>query len=633
MAGKRSYNTEEALQIILSLSDVEDSDISDLEDDDGEADKLTDVPLEQIELVFEQQNEIFEHERFPEPVSDENDQTVDEENTTTSLSTSGETVATKPPLETKDETAKKSKKTKKPPPRVYRWRKITPPIVDSAFKGDNFSKAPEDFEELTPLSYFKQFFTDELIDQIVEETNLYSVQQTGKSIATTKNEIEQFIGIQIRMSIVRMTVYRHYWASNTRYAPIADVMSLQRYENLRRFLHFNDNSKRNDPDNKDKKLYKIYPVIDYIRARCNALEQESSQSIDEQIIPAKTKRSGIRQYNPRKPVKWGFKMFVRSGVSGIMYDFFLYCGANSTRYGDCSSKSSVLELCANVPPHQNYKIFFDNWFCTLELLLKLKEIGILAVGTTRSDRIAKCPLKTNKEMQKEGRGAMDYRVDANTGLRIIKWLDNGPVHLASTYEWKDPMSEIERFDSTTKKYIKVQCPAIVKAYNGSMGGVDLSDMFLSLYRTKINIKRWYIKVFFHCVDIAKINSWGLYKRFAEQNGKPKRSNTPLLEFTRDLSEGLLKAGKTKSNVPGRPKRRSSLDTSVNTVSKKGRKPSVPLPDRDSRYDSLGHWPEHRSSKGRCKMCPNGYSRVACSKCNTTLCLNKERNCFKDFHNK
>ena len=383
----------------------------------------------------------------------------------------------------------------------------------------------------------------------MEETNLYSVQQTGKSIATTKNEIEQFIGIQIRMSIVRMTVYRHYWASNTRYAPIADVMSLQRYENLRRFLHFNDNSKRNDPDNKDKKLYKIYPVIDYIRARCNALEQELSQSIDEQIIPAKTKRSGIRQYNPRKPVKWGFKMFVRSGVSGIMYDFFLYCGANSTRYGDCSSKSSVLKLCANVPPHQNYKIFFDNWFCTLELLLKLKEIGILAVGTTRSDRIAKFPLKTNKEMQKEGRGAMDYRVDANTGLRIIKWLDNGPVHLASTYEWKDPMSEIERFDSTTKKYIKVQCPAIVKAYNGSMGGVDLSDMFLSLYRTKINIKRWYIKVFFHCVDIAKINSWGLYKRFAEQNRKPKRSNTPLLEFTRDLSEGVNESWKNEIKCP------------------------------------------------------------------------------------
>ena len=119
--------------------------------------------------------------------------------------------------------------------------------------------------------------------------------------------------------------------------------------------------------------------------------------------------------------------------------------------------------------------------------------------------------------------------------------------------------------------------------------------------SKINIKRLYIKVFFHCVDIAKINSWVLYKHFAKRNGKPQRSTTPLLEFTRDLSEGLMKAGKMKSNAPGRPKRRSSLDTFVNTESKKGQKPSVPLPDRDSRYDSLGHWPEHRSSKGRCKI--------------------------------
>ena len=32
-----------------------------------------------------------------------------------------------------------------------------------------------------------------------------------------------------------------------------------------------------------------------------------SHSIDEQIIPAKTKYSRVRQYNSKKPTKWGFK--------------------------------------------------------------------------------------------------------------------------------------------------------------------------------------------------------------------------------------------------------------------------------------------------------------------------------------
>jgi hypothetical protein len=43
-------------------------------------------------------------------------------------------------------------------------------------------------------------------------------------------------------------------------------------------------------------------------------------------MPAKTKFSGIRQYNPTKPVKWGFKNLIRAGASGFMYDFYIYAG-------------------------------------------------------------------------------------------------------------------------------------------------------------------------------------------------------------------------------------------------------------------------------------------------------------------
>ena len=49
-----------------------------------------------------------------------------------------------------------------------------------------------------------------------------------------------------------------------------------------------------------------------MRNNCCTIKQEIENSIDEQIIPAKTKYSGIKQYNPKKPVKWGFKkLFVQ----------------------------------------------------------------------------------------------------------------------------------------------------------------------------------------------------------------------------------------------------------------------------------------------------------------------------------
>ena len=56
-------------------------------------------------------------------------------------------------------------------------------------------------------------------------------------------------------------------------------------------LHFSDNSKIDDVENKKNKLYKIQPVIDHGRNNCT-IKPEIENSIDEQIIPAKIKYSG-----------------------------------------------------------------------------------------------------------------------------------------------------------------------------------------------------------------------------------------------------------------------------------------------------------------------------------------------------
>ena len=77
-----------------------------------------------------------------------------------------------------------------------------------------------------------------------------------------------------------------------------------------------------------------------------------------------TKYSGINQYNPKKPVKYGFKDFVHSGSSGMMYDFLIYCG--KTGSGEiCTGSYAVLKFIEALPQHKNYKFFFDNWFCSL----------------------------------------------------------------------------------------------------------------------------------------------------------------------------------------------------------------------------------------------------------------------------
>ncbi len=64
--------------------------------------------------------------------------------------------------------------------RQYRWRKKEPRVVDTEFKGAGFSKREHYVEETSPLSYFKLFWDDNMVENLVEQTNLYSVQQEGK---------------------------------------------------------------------------------------------------------------------------------------------------------------------------------------------------------------------------------------------------------------------------------------------------------------------------------------------------------------------------------------------------------------------------------------------------------------------
>ena len=89
--------------------------------------------------------------------------------------------------------------------RVFRWQKHDTPMTDCTFQG-RFSESPE--EELTTLQYFNIFFKDDILNTMLEKTNLCSVQKSGASVNTDKNKITSFIGIHILMGIVHLQNYK-----------------------------------------------------------------------------------------------------------------------------------------------------------------------------------------------------------------------------------------------------------------------------------------------------------------------------------------------------------------------------------------------------------------------------------------
>ena len=93
----------------------------------------------------------------------------------------------------------------------------------------------------------------------------------------------------------------------------------------RKFLHVNDNVSRNNLENSNDKLFKVRALLDLVTNNSKKIGPEKTHSIDEQIIPAKTKRSGgVKQYNPKKNSLVGFQEF---GESRSIWDrvLFFFC--------------------------------------------------------------------------------------------------------------------------------------------------------------------------------------------------------------------------------------------------------------------------------------------------------------------
>uniref|UniRef100_A0A6P7FCE4 PiggyBac transposable element-derived protein 2-like n=1 Tax=Diabrotica virgifera virgifera TaxID=50390 RepID=A0A6P7FCE4_DIAVI len=309
------------------------------------------------------------------------------------------------PLPSRSKTAKKRSE-------QYRWEQTD--FQHIKFPTEPSFYAPDD--EYTPLTYFQRFFDDDLFAYISNETNVYSTLSTGVSINTTPLELKAFVGMEILMGVVQMPAFEDYWSLETRHETIAEVMPVKRFKKLRRFIHFQDNNMNANGD----RLFKIRPILEKARQKCLSLKQETRFSVDEMMIAYKgTKAGNLRQYMPKKPEKWGFKMFVRAGVSGIVYDFLVYTGSSTFNNIPFSSYEEslglgaqvVIYLCRTIANSNESVVYFDNFFCSLELIEYLKkEKQLSSLGTIRINRLRNCTLETDKALLKKGRGSFDYKV-------------------------------------------------------------------------------------------------------------------------------------------------------------------------------------------------------------------------------
>ena len=316
---------------------------------------------------------------------------------------------------------------------------------------------------LSPIEYWKKLFTNEMFEMIAQQSTLYVVQNKAKC-RISKADIEQLTGILMKMGVVPMPRYRMYWSREYRLDSIARRMSRDRFTDLLKNLHFNDNSKvmldRENPGY--DRLFKVRPLLNGFRDNCLKIENEEKQAIDEQIIPFKRKHK-LKMYMPRKPHRWGFKVFSRCGVSTILYDFTFYemCWPKVIRSTGFVPADFVIKLVENLPKNQNHKLYLDNYFNFIELQVRLKEEGIWTCGTMMANRMRGCPLMSEQSLKQAGRGSADFRTTRTGNVTAVAWFDSGRVLVTSTYLGVNPTKNIPRWDRKQKKKIVLPIPFIV----------------------------------------------------------------------------------------------------------------------------------------------------------------------------
>ena len=181
-----------------------------------------------------------------------------------------------------------------------------------------------------------------MIKLIVDQTNVYGKQkliEKGEDPTNwreiSENQIHAFLGILFIMGFHKLLRIRDYWNQDKNlFTPaVANTMTRDEFQRLFSNIHLADNSKM--PPKNSSNYNKLYKVDEFLSLLKRNFQKNYSHgsciSIDEAMIKFKG-RSSLKQYQPFKPTKRGYKAWVLAESSiGYVYNFEIYTGKSGER--------------------------------------------------------------------------------------------------------------------------------------------------------------------------------------------------------------------------------------------------------------------------------------------------------------
>ncbi|KAG5893728.1 hypothetical protein JTB14_022336 [Gonioctena quinquepunctata] len=246
----------------------------------------------------------------------------------------------------------------------------------------------------------------------------------------TPEEIKIFFGMHALMGCIKFPRLHMYRSIKFECSMITNAMTSDSFYLLRVHFHVVNSLDFTEKQRKKNKLWKVQPMIDFVRNRCRAItrRENSCFSIDEHVIPF-TVRCSVRQYVKNKPRPVGLKNFVMTTSDGIVLDFEIYQG-ETTPFPNKTlglGPAVVLRVVETLPKRSS--VFFYRYFTTLPLLDTLSESGLDGTGTLNPNRFKGQKITPDKFPK---RGGCEEVSRSDKKICVTKWKDNKAVLMAST---------------------------------------------------------------------------------------------------------------------------------------------------------------------------------------------------------
>lgn len=358
-----------------------------------------------------------------------------------------------------------------------------------------------------PTSSFALLLTDEILQHIVAMTNLNGKCSKANWRDVDTVELRAYIGLLILAGVYRSRNESTFslWSEKSGRGIFRATMSHKRFHQITRILCFDD--KRSQPPYRDDKLAPFRKLWEMWTHRLPMLfNPDRDICVDEQLVPYRG-RCSFRQYMPKKPAKYGIKIWATCDVNtSYAWKLQVYTGKANGKPEVNQGMRVVLEMTEGLKGHT---VTCDNFFTSFALAEELLKRKLALVGTIRQNK-PEIPSRLLKARERAVCSSTFAFTDTQTLVSYIPRRGKNVLLLSTKHRSPDISEEIKRK------------PIIIEDYNRCKGGVNNLDKVVGTYSCRRKANRWPLALFHNLLDVSLYNAYVLWTS-AEPSWQQRKS--------------------------------------------------------------------------------------------------------------